>query len=134
MEMGWFSVSKLNLIFLFLCLFSRLISQLLRQVEVSPLIETFQNVQTLFLFNSSHNRKLVGIQHRATASESLVELPEIYFFNTNQVQCKGAHNTGLDGNEERHLRNVKLFLSQVVKTVNFTMSAGIFIFVGKVMA
>lgn len=52
----------------------------------------------------------------------------------NQVQCKGAHDTGFDSNEERHLRNVKFFSSHVINTVNFTMSGGIFVFVGKVVA
>lgn len=53
------------------------IPHLLWQLLIAPLIKVFNNLKTLLLKHSSSYLKLIILSQRPTASEFIIELPEV---------------------------------------------------------
>lgn len=125
------------LLLFFVCFdfFSLLVSHILWQSLISPLIETLDKLVTLFLEYSSSKLKFVTFHNRATSPKFIIKLTKIDVFYFEYVQSICTHDTRLNGNKQNKFFPLKLcqFL-HLVHAVNLAVPCWIFELVSQVMA
>ena len=77
------------------------ISHLLRDSLVTSLIEALYQLETLSFHDSPSEFKLIILTKRSTASELVIELSEVDLLDAYEIESKSAHDTWLNGHEEK---------------------------------